>query len=64
MAQAGIYYEKNGYGEKTLSIYRVGLWFLSCALPLIKNNCHLSINQVSLISLLYIPRYGPHRHPL
>jgi len=31
MAQAGI----NGYGEITMYIYRVGLWFLGSALPLI-----------------------------
>jgi len=28
------------------------------------SHSHLSINQVSLKSLLYFPRYGPDRHPL
>ena len=35
MAQTGIHYEKKiGYGEITMQIYSVGLWFLCTALSL------------------------------
>jgi len=28
------------------------------------SHCHLSMNQVSIQSLMYFPRYGPDTHPL
>ena len=49
--------KKNGYGEITLSIYKIVL--VHC--PFL--HCYLSINQVSFQSLLYFQRYGPDKVP-
>jgi len=43
-------------------IYRVGLNGF-CALPFLSRPSIYSINQVSCQSLVYLPRYGPDRHP-
>jgi len=60
IGQASIMKKKWLWGDNSVNMQDRFIVVVHCPFP----HCYLSINQVSYLSLWYVPTYGPDRHSL